>query len=149
MIRLTKKFTFETAHALFGYDGKCKNIHGHSYQLEVTVIGKIITDEQHPKRGMVMDFSDLKQIVNQQIVHPFDHALVLEKNSPYQALGKKLEEEQQRIIYTDYTPTCENMLYDFVNKLQPNLPQNVYLQKLSLHETQNSYCEWRREDQLK
>ena len=56
-IRITKLFTFETGHALHGYDGKCKNVHGHSYKLEVTVIGAPITDTSSTKHGMVIDFA--------------------------------------------------------------------------------------------
>ena len=73
-IRITKEFKFETGHALYGYDGLCKNVHGHSYKLSVTVVGKPIEDQSHVKFGMVMDFSDLKAIVNTLIVKPFDHA---------------------------------------------------------------------------
>ena len=71
-IRITKEFTFETGHALFGYDGKCRNVHGHSYNLAVTVIGEPITDTQNVKLGMVLDFGDLKSIVREEIVDPFD-----------------------------------------------------------------------------
>lgn len=60
-IRITKLFSFETGHALYGYDGKCKNVHGHSYKLSVTVIGKPISDASHIKHGMVIDFGDLKK----------------------------------------------------------------------------------------
>ena len=67
-IRITKHFDFESAHALYGYDGKCKNIHGHSYHLYVTVIGQPITDAENAKNGMVMDFGDLKVIVKKEIV---------------------------------------------------------------------------------
>ena len=59
-IRITKKFRFEAAHALYGYDGKCKNIHGHNYNLFVTVIGVPVNESTNVKYGMVMDFSDLK-----------------------------------------------------------------------------------------
>ena len=62
-IRITKQFNFETGHALYGYDGKCRNVHGHSYKLSVTVIGKPITDTSHVKLGMVIDFGDLKNMV--------------------------------------------------------------------------------------
>ena len=55
-VRITKQFTFETGHALLGYDGKCRNVHGHSYKLSVTVIGQPISDADHVKNGMVMDF---------------------------------------------------------------------------------------------
>ena len=75
-IRITKQFTFETGHALYGYDGKCKNVHGHSYKLSVTVIGEPITDMGNAKLGMVIDFGDLKKIVNREIVNVFDHATV-------------------------------------------------------------------------
>lgn len=60
-IRITKQFSFETGHALYGYDGKCKNVHGHSYKLSVTVIGIPITDTNNVKYGMVIDFGDLKK----------------------------------------------------------------------------------------
>ena len=76
-IRISKEFKFETGHALFGYDGLCKNVHGHSYKLTVTLMGTPISDPKNVKFGMVMDFSDLKKIVNQSIVVPFDHATVL------------------------------------------------------------------------
>ena len=61
-IRITKQFNFETGHALYGYDGKCKNVHGHSYKLSVTVIGSPIMDTSNVKYGMVIDFTDLKKI---------------------------------------------------------------------------------------
>jgi len=75
-IRITKQFSFETGHALYGYDGKCKNVHGHSYRLDVTVIGTPISDNTNVKFGMVIDFGDLKKIVKDEIVDVFDHATV-------------------------------------------------------------------------
>ena len=71
-IRITKIFSFETGHALYGYDGKCRNVHGHSYKLYVTVIGSPIQDNSNVKFGMVIDFSDLKKIVKEEIVDIFD-----------------------------------------------------------------------------
>ena len=73
-IRITKQFSFETGHALYGYDGKCRNVHGHSYKLSVTVIGTPISDSNNVKFGMVIDFGDLKRIVKSEIVDVFDHA---------------------------------------------------------------------------
>ena len=77
VIRLTKEFSFEAAHALDGYDGPCREIHGHSYRLFVTVKGCPADDDTNPKCGMVMDFGVLKSIVNEEVVSRFDHALVL------------------------------------------------------------------------
>ena len=82
-IRITKRFSFEAGHALHGYDGKCKNLHGHSYKLSVTVIGTPISDKTNPKFGMVIDFTDLKRIVTEEIVNKFDHATIFNKNTPH------------------------------------------------------------------
>ncbi|MBP8850270.1 MAG: 6-carboxytetrahydropterin synthase [Breznakibacter sp.] len=144
-IRLSKEFRFEMAHALWNYDGLCKNIHGHSYILRVTVIGTPINDDNHVKNGMVMDFGDLKRIVNEQIVDRLDHTVVLNEKSPYQ---KVLELPQMggRHVITPYQPTCENMLVDFAQRIKSNLPQNVELHSLRLHETANSFAEWFAED---
>ncbi len=146
LIRITKEFKFEMAHALKGYDGLCKNIHGHSYELKVTVAGTPITEENHPKRGMVMDFGDLKKIVKQEIVDRFDHALVLSEQMP-ETLLKELRQQFERIIITDYNPTSEMMLIDFAGRLQARLPENIQLKYLLLRETVTSYAEWFAEDQ--
>lgn len=147
IIRITKHFDFETAHALYGYDGKCKNIHGHSYQLYVTVIGKPINDKAHVKNGMVLDFGDLKKIVKSQIIDIFDHATVLNANSPHKELAVKIESHSSRVILVDYQPTSENMLIDFAEKISANLPSAVKLHSLKLYETNNSYAEWHTSDQ--
>ena len=75
MIRITKEFKFEMAHALHGYDGLCKNIHGHSYKLFVTVKGKIKNEKGNTKDGMVLDFTSLKDIVKKHIILKYDHSL--------------------------------------------------------------------------
>ncbi|SHJ16907.1 6-pyruvoyltetrahydropterin/6-carboxytetrahydropterin synthase [Cruoricaptor ignavus] len=142
MIRVTKIFSFETAHILFNYDGKCKNMHGHSYKLFVTVKGEPIQDLDHPKNGMVVDFADIKSIVDEHIVKVWDHAVLLNAQSPHKDLGKNLEEQGHRVIYCNFQPTCENMLYAIAAILRRNLPETVQLAYLKLHETENSYGEW-------
>ena len=142
MIRITKIFTFETAHVLYNYDGKCKNLHGHSYKLFVTVKGVPINDLEHPKNGMVVDFGDIKKIVNEQIIEPWDHAVLINGNSPHKDLGEGLEQQGHKVIYCDFQPTCENMLYEIASRIQSNLPDEVTLAYLKLHETENSYGEW-------
>lgn len=146
-IRITKHFDFETAHALYGYDGKCKNIHGHSYQLYVTVIGQPIDDAQHVKNGMVIDFGDLKRIVKSEIVDVFDHATVLNNLSPHKKLASQIEAHSSKVILVDYQPTSENMLSDFAKRIRVKLPDNVKLHSLKLCETNSSYAEWFAGDQ--
>lgn len=144
-IRITKEFKFEMAHALKGYDGPCRNIHGHSYEFLVTISGHPITDENSPKLGMVMDFGDLKKIVRTTIVDIFDHALVLNNAMPLD-LTEKLNENFEKVILLDYQPTSELMIADFANRIMENLPSNVKLKYLLLRETVTSYAEWYAEE---
>lgn len=147
-VRVTKSFNFETAHALYGYDGKCKNIHGHSYKLFVTVKGIPNQNQDDPKFGMVIDFGDIKSIVKSEVVDEFDHAILLNENSPHKELGDNLSKEGHKVIFTSYQPSCENMLLDMVARISPKLPEFIQLQSLRLHETETSYAEWLAEDNL-
>jgi len=141
-IRITKQFSFETGHALFGYDGKCKNVHGHSYKLSVTVIGTPITDRNNVKFGMVIDFTDLKKIVKEEIVDEFDHATVFNKTTPHLELATELKNRGHHVILVDYQPTSENMVIDFSEKIKNRLPENIALHSLKLQETDSSFAEW-------
>jgi 6-pyruvoyltetrahydropterin/6-carboxytetrahydropterin synthase len=141
-IRITKQFEFETGHALYGYDGKCRNVHGHSYKLSVTVIGTPIEDKNNVKYGMVIDFTDLKKIVKEQIVDAFDHATVFNKNTPHIELAHELQTRGHSVILVDYQPTSEMMLVDFAAKIKGKLPEEIKLHSLRLQETATSYAEW-------
>ena len=141
-IRITKQFSFETGHALYGYDGKCKNVHGHSYRLDVTVIGQPISDTSNVKFGMVIDFGDLKKIVKEEIVDVFDHATVFNKNTPHIELAKELEDRGHNVLLVNYQPTSEMMVIDFAKKIKNRLPDNIKLHSLKLSETATSYAQW-------
>lgn len=145
-IRLTKSFSFETGHALYGYDGKCKNIHGHSYKLYVTVIGEPISDSGNVKYGMVIDFGDLKKIVKEEIVDVFDHAAVFNKNTPHYELAMELKSRGHNVLLVDYQPTSEMMIIDFAEKIKRLLPKHIKLHSLKLQETETSFAEWHAAD---
>ncbi len=140
-IRVSKQFNFEAAHALWNYNGKCKNIHGHTYKLFVSVIGSPITNEKDVKNGMVIDFGDLKRIVKTNIVDVFDHAVIINKKAPYQNFINT-PEMFERFITTDYQPTCENMVAHFAEIISKELPSDVRLFSIKLYETETSYAEW-------
>ncbi len=146
-IRLTKEFRWEMAHALWNYNGLCKNIHGHSYILQVTVTGEPISDITDPKLGMVMDFGDLKKIVNKVIVDIMDHSLVISEKSKHKSLPETDEMFGRRHI-TPYQPTCENLVVDFASRLKPLLPSGVSLFSLRLYETATSWAEWYADDNV-
>jgi 6-pyruvoyltetrahydropterin/6-carboxytetrahydropterin synthase len=141
IVRVTKEFHFEMAHALHNYDGKCKYMHGHSYKLFVTITGKPIADPQNPKFGMVMDFGDLKAIVNDSIVNKFDHAVCLSKHSPVAEI-QKIKPIFEKIEVFELQPTCENMIIEFAARLKQKLPNSVALHSLKLYETATSFTEW-------
>jgi 6-pyruvoyltetrahydropterin/6-carboxytetrahydropterin synthase len=144
-IRLTKEFRFEMAHALLGYDGACSNIHGHSYQLFVTIKGAPVRDNKSPKDGMVMDYSVIKNIVSEQITSQLDHALVLNAATPEEHI-KHLQKMYKNIVLLPFQPTCENMLTDFAERLKRILPAEVSLYSMKLCETNTSFAEWFAED---
>jgi len=141
IIRITKEFKFETSHILKDYDGLCKNIHGHSYHLLVTVIGKTIGDISNPKLGMVMDFGDLKKIVHEEIVSKYDHSLIVNEATDDE-IKSAMMKSTERVIFTSYQPTCENMVADFAKIIRQKLPESVQLFSLRLYETPVSYAEW-------
>ena len=144
-IRLTKEFQFEMAHALWNYDGACKNIHGHTYKLFVTILGEPINDSQNPKNGMVMDFGNLKKIVKENIYDTHDHFVAVNGNTPHAKI--KFEDFNiTNVQRKNYQPTCENMVIEFVEIIKSKLPKNIELMKIKLYETQNSSAEWNIED---
>lgn len=135
LMRLSKEFEFQMAHALLGYDGKCRNIHGHNYKLRVTVEGPPVNDPSCAKDGMVMDFTDIKRIIGERIIEPFDHAFVVPEGSPFAGTT------DTKIIVTPFQPTCENLLLHFASLLDGCLPPNVRIHSLRLHETDSSFAE--------
>ena len=91
---------------------------------------------------MVIDFTDLKKIVKEEIVDKFDHATVFNKNTPHVELAKELENRGHSIILVDYQPTSEEMIIDFSKKIKSRLPKFVALHSLKLQETDTSFAEW-------
>lgn len=141
-IRVTKEFSFEMAHMLEGYDGPCKEIHGHSYRLFVTVAGTPCQDPANPKYGMVMDFGVLKRIVGGHIVDVYDHSLLVPRTAANEEMFSSLRERFDKLRFVDFQPTCENLVADFAHTIAAGLPEGVELHSLRLHETATSYAEW-------
>ncbi len=145
VIRITKEFKFEMAHALYGHDGPCRHLHGHSYELFVTIKGEPLQDPDSSKNGMVMDFGDLKKIVRSKIIDRFDHALVLNTQTPMPA-GLDTFSLFDNMILVDFQPSSENLLVHFAELIKPELPANVELYSMKLRETVTSYAEWFHDD---
>lgn len=144
-IRVTKEFSFEMAHALWNYDGPCRNIHGHSYKLFITVTGEPLADKKSAKLGMVIDFGTLKRLVNKYIVSRFDHTVVVCKDAPHHLL-KNIDQMFEKYEATNYQPTCENLVIAFADILKSKLPDEVSLFSIKLYETETSFAEWHASD---
>jgi len=139
MIQITKIFYFEMAHAIHGYAGACKNIHGHSYELQVTVSGRTPNDEYIPAPGFIFDFKELKQLVTGCIISKLDHKIILSED--YIAAHPSLQ-YQENLIILGAEPTAENLLLSMQNLLSDALPSTVKLVELKLYETKDSFAGW-------
>ncbi|MCP4975084.1 MAG: hypothetical protein GY931_02900, partial [Maribacter sp.] len=80
--------------------------------------------------------------VKEEIVNPFDHATIFNKNTPHLELAKELMGRDHKVILADYQPTSENMVVDFAAKIKARLPKNITLHSLKLQETETSFAEW-------
>jgi len=145
IIRVTKEFRFEGAHALTDYDGKCRHIHGHSYRLFVTLKGSPKEELNNPKSGMVLDFSELKALVNKYIIEPFDHALILRNDA---VLATEIAKAYSNVVITEFQPTCENMAIYFAETIKTKLPEHLSLSSIKLYETPSSFVEWIADDNI-
>ena len=144
-IRITKEFDFEMAHALWNYDGACKNIHGHSYKLFVTLIGVPNTSSGDPKFGMVLDFKDLKLLIKTPVVDFLDHSLAVYKEAEGESLST-VRKMYEKVHVFDFQPTCENLVLFIAKKIQSILSPGIDLHSVRLYETATSYAEWYSDD---
>jgi 6-pyruvoyltetrahydropterin/6-carboxytetrahydropterin synthase len=125
MLQVTKIFRFETAHALHGYAGSCKNIHGHSYELHVTVREKQVSNDYLPGTGILIDFKDIKRILSKA----------------YIAANPGIGTLSNLHIW-EVEPSAENILIYIQKILQQKLPDYIHLMRLKIYETAESYAEW-------
>lgn len=139
MYKLKTKASFDSAHFLKDYDGKCSNIHGHRWSVEIEV-GAETLESDTQNRGMVIDFSNLKKDLK-EIADYFDHSLIMEIGSLRQATEDALVAENLRIVKVDFRPTAEN----FAKYIYDEMTSRGYkVIEASVYETPNnvaSYCE--------
>lgn len=145
LIRVTKEFRFEMAHALWNYDGPCRNVHGHSYILYVTFAGEPVNDPDSNRNGMVLDFSDLKKLVRETVVDRLDHSLMVSGQAPA-ATVESYRQHFGNVIVSEYQPTCENLVSDIAARLSGKAPAGAILHSVKLYETATAFAEWHASD---
>ena len=136
MYLLKTSASFDSAHFLSGYNGKCANIHGHTWKIEVTACSDSLI-ENGEKRGMVIDFSDLKSAVR-ALAKDFDHTLIYEKDSLMPSTVDALKSEGFSIKKISFRPTAENFAEHFYNSLKELLP----VKKVAVYETPENCAEY-------
>lgn len=138
---INKTVRFEAAHRLMNHPGLCSNLHGHSYKIEVSVC--IGTRDIDKNTGMVMDFSDLKKIIKENIIGHFDHATVLCFNDPLEPIIRKTI-PGIRIVSLDREPTAENMGNMMIDELIPVIRASIFCEvkwiSIKIWETEDSYA---------
>ena len=150
MVSVSKEFSWDMAHMLAEHEGLCKNLHGHTYKLEVQVTNKVENRARcSSSEGMVIDFKELKKIINDSIIEPLDHAFMYWTQSPDELehqLAEILEQGERKIVEVDFRPTAEMMAVYFFDLLKKEFAnRNIILQRVRVWETASSYAEVRRE----
>ena len=133
MYTLKTSASFDSAHFLKGYEGKCSNIHGHRWTVEVEVYSEDLQKEGQC-RGMIMDFSTLKRDLSAMVDY-LDHALIIEEGSLKEKTLEALKEENFKIIDADFRPTAENFAKCFYDAMAK---EGYKLTKVTVYETPNN-----------
>lgn len=128
--KVSVEIQFDAAHRLFDYEGKCHNLHGHTYFATIEVAcGELISP------GIVVDFGVLKKVVKSWVNGFWDHATILWKDDP---LVQILEDQSLRVYRMDNEPTAENMAEHLLNTVRKKLPDTVAVTAVSIMETPTS-----------
>ena len=132
-MKIAKEFRWEMGHRLRFHDGKCKNLHGHSYKLLVEVEGDV------EGYGMVMDYYDMKKVIG-PIVEQLDHSFLVNKDDV--ELLEVLEKLNSQKVVVDFETTAENICGYFLRKIKAaDMPKNIHRVKVMVYETENTYAE--------
>lgn len=145
MITITRKLEFDAGHRIPDHKSQCRNLHGHRYTIEITLVGEVIEEEGSSDNGMLMDFSDVKSLAHQHLVDVWDHAfLVYEKDAPVRNFLAGLPDHKTVVI--NKIPTVENLARTAFDILKPvysdRYGTGLKLHKLVLHETPNCWAEF-------
>lgn len=150
-IEITRKLEFDAGHRIPNHASKCRNLHGHRYVLECTVTGKIVTTWGASDEGMLIDFGMLKWIMNNVIVEPWDHALLLWDKDPLLDSGEypygyhllKVLPEDHKTVLLPCIPTAENLAaFAFAALATPLLQHGLQLTHVRLYETPNCWADY-------
>ena len=133
MYSLVSEASFDSAHFLAQYEGKCRNIHGHRWTVKVEIFGEKL-QENGSKREMLIDFGELKSELK-KLVDFYDHSLIIEKNTMREITLNVLKEDGFRIIEVEFRPTAENFAKNFYDYF---IEKGFSVKSISVYETPNN-----------
>ena len=142
MLTITRKLEFDAGHRIPDHNSQCRNLHGHRYALHLTLTGEIVTEHGRSDKGMIMDFSDIKELANRHLVDQWDHAfLVYEHDVTVRHFLESLPDHKTVVL--DRIPTVENLAHIAFEKLKPVFQNEAGLRlvKVTLYETPNCWAE--------
>ena len=136
MITVTKTIRFDAAHILTNHQGLCKNLHGHTYRVDVSV-----TQGDGDTSDMVIDFKDLKRIASEVVCERFDHAFIYNTESAGEReIAAVVEKNGMRTVAIPFRSTAENLAKLFFGELKARIPG---LSAVRVWETADSCAEYR------
>jgi 6-pyruvoyltetrahydropterin/6-carboxytetrahydropterin synthase len=143
-MQITTRLEFDAGHRIPDHKSQCRNLHGHRYALEITLSGDIINQEKTSENGMVMDFSDVKQIARDSVVDVWDHAFLVYKNDA-EVLNFLNSLPNHKTVIFPSVPTAENMAAEafriLKNQYKDTYGNHLKLERVRLFETPNSWAD--------
>lgn len=133
MFTLVSENSFDAAHFLHGYNGKCSNIHGHRWRVVVEIFSDKLSDDKQT-RGMLVDFDTLKEDIKQEVDY-FDHSLIIEAGTLKEKTYEALKEEGIRLVELDFRTTAENFSKYFYDRFEE---KGYNVKQVSVYETPNN-----------
>ena len=143
-VEITRRLEFDAGHRIPSHKSKCRNLHGHRYVLEVTAFGTIQPERGQSDDGMVVDFSDLKQIMNDAVVEPWDHAFLVFAGDKSGVTALACIKEH-KTVKLDVIPTVENLVNVAASLIRDAVEDRqapFMIRHVRLYETPNCWADW-------
>ena len=145
---ITRRIEFDSGHRIPDHRSKCRHLHGHRYALEVTVRGDVTRMDGDPRNGMVVDFSEVKTLMQQYIVDQWDHAFLVYAHDT-KVIDFLNSMPEHRTVVLDVVPTAENLARKAFKLLEPHINElcdkALILENVRIFETPNCWADAERE----
>ena len=144
MIQITKSIEWDMGHRIPNHKSKCRNLHGHRYKLEITLIGELKSITGDSEEGMIIDFDKIKTILKERIQEVLDHCfMIYEKDKILTEFFSINAKENLKVVTVPFIPTVENISRWCYQNLHDRFPENIYIKNIRVFESPNSWADFR------